>query len=480
MAEISHQTLSKHLSECSKSGFSTVYLIFGESYLCGKACQELIDALIAEAGQASRCVESAEHIDRLQVADLLEQLNTYSFFAAKQVVVLRNAMVFSGTANRGEPIKKIKKAYDESDMEKASDLLLRLLGQSHLTLEDMDPQVFAEKFRIDADAYDGLDWLDRVIGYCKKQELQVPSVADEASLLENAIKRGFPNNHHLILTAEAVDRRTSLYKEIKKNGTVIDCSVAKGGRKKDRETRQQLIYAQAKETLAASGKKMAPKAFEAMYDLIGFDLHAFSRGLEKLINYTGNRGTIELDDIRAVLTKSREEPIYELTGAVSDKNAVYALRLLSELLNSGYHYLQILMAITNQMRRLLLVKGFVASDYGHRWQGRMSYDQFKNIVMPMIQAYDRDLVEKLGAWSGKNGPGTGGERQKPSTEQIIARQPNNPYPVYQQFLKAENFSESDLTALLERLHRADVQLKTTGRKPEFVLEELILAICGSP
>ncbi len=479
MAEISHQKLSKHLSDYIKTTFPPVYLVFGESYLRAKACQALIDALIPDAGEQATCIESSEFIDRMQVTDLLERLNTYSFFSSKQVVVLRNAMVFSGTGSFQEPIKKIKKAYDNNDAEKAADLFLRLLGQSHLSLEDMDRHVFVEKFKVDDDAGDGLDWLNGIITYCKNNDLKVPQVSDEASLLLNAIKRGFPKNHYLILTAETVDKRTTLYKAIKNNGTVIDCSVSKGTRKKDREDQHHLIYAQAREILEAAGKKIAPKAFEEMYDLIGFDMHAFSRGLEKLINFVGTRGIIDVSDVRAVLTKSREEPIYELTGAISDKNGVYALRLLHELLDSGYHYLQILMAIANQVRRLLLVKDFINSDFGHRWRARMTYDQFKNVVMPMIQTYDKKLAEKIDIWAVSLGNPAGGQKQKPSTEQVIARQPNNPYPVYQQFLKADNFSENELIFVLNRLYQADVTLKTTGRKPEFVLEELILAICGS-
>lgn len=478
MTEIGHQALSKHLSECNKTRFPQVYLIFGESYLCRKACQAVIDALVPAGVQQSQCVESAEHIDRTQVADLLEQLNTYSFFSSTQVVVLRNVLVFSNSRNREEPIKKIKKAYDNNDMNKAADLFLRLLGQSHMALEDTGPQAIAEKFNIDAEAFDGLDWINGILRYCQRQALEVPRVSDDATLLLNAIKRGFPKHHYLILTADAADKRTGLYKAIKNDGTVIDCSVAKGVRKKDREAQQQVIYTQAKEILTAAGKKMPPKALEEMYRLIGFDMHAFSRSLEKLINYTGTRETIDVADIKTVLVKSREEPIYELTGAISDKKSVDALRLLSELLNSGYHYLQVLMAITNQVRRLLLIKGFADSEDGTRWRAGMSYDQFKNVVMPMIQLYDKKLAEKISTWTESSDKNDGRQKkQKPVTEQIIARQPNNPYPVYQQFRKADNFSQNELTAALNRLHAADVMLKTTGRVPEFVLQELIISIC---
>ena len=475
MAEIGHQALAKHLSDAKKSTFSPVYLIFGEPYLCQKVCQSLIDAIVPNPSEQAKCVEAAEHTDRTQLADLLEQLNTYSFFSATQIGVLRNAMIFASPKNREEAVKRIKKAYDNNDMEKAADLFLRLLGQSHMALEDAGPRAFAEKFNLDAAAYDGFDWLNSIIRFCRDQDLHVPAVADEAALILNAVKRGFPKHHHLILTTETADKRTSLYKTIASQGTAVDCTVAKGTRWKDREAQQQLVYSQAREILAAAGKQMAPRALDAMYELIGFDMHAFSRGLEKLINYSGDRETIEVADVQAVLTKSREEPIYELTGAISDKNTVAALRLLTELLNAGYHYLQVMMAITNQVRRLLLIKGFVNSEAGYRWQPRMSYDQFNNLVMPVIQSYDRELIDKISTWTNDGG----GQKKKPATEQVIARQPKNVYPVYQQFLKAAKFSESELIDAVRRLHQADVALKTTGRVPEFVLQEVIISICNN-
>ena len=482
MAEINQQSLSKHLEEAESAGFYPVYLIYGEPYLCRKACQNLLDAMIPDDKARAQSVTAVEHGEPGQVAEILEQLNTLSFFSSRQAAVLRNATVFTASKNRGDAFKKIKKAYDAGNTEKAAELFLRLLGQAHMALEDASPKTLAETFQLNAsggsEAAGDLDWLESLASYCINQGLSVPSAADDAALLEHAVKRGFPKGHHLILTAESVDKRTGLYKAVAAGGCVVDCSVSMSARKKDREMQQKIVFDQAREVLAASGKKMGSRAMETMYELIGFDLNAFTRGLEKLIAYTGERKVIEVEDIRAVLTKSREAPIYELTGAVADKNALAAMARLNELLNSGYHYLQILMALTNQLRRLLLVKGFINSPSGNCWQPGMPYNRFKDLVMPKIQEYDKNLQDMVGAWSEKEETGGGKQKKKAAIELVIARQPNNPYPVYQQFLKAANFSEAELKSAFFRLHEADVALKSTGRNPEFVLEEVMLGICG--
>ena len=48
---------------------------------------------------------------------------------------------------------------------------------------------------------------------------------------EEAIAKGFPDGHHLIITTSLVDRRRRLFQALKENGMVIDCSVPGGERK---------------------------------------------------------------------------------------------------------------------------------------------------------------------------------------------------------------------------------------------------------
>ena len=69
------------------------------------------------------------------------------------------------------------------------------------------------------------------------------------------------------------------------------------------------------------------------------------------------------------------------------------------------------------------------------------------------------------------------KKKKPATDLVIARNPNNAYPVYQTLRKADTYAKKALLMSLERLARADVQLKSTGQKPKTVLESAILFIC---
>jgi DNA polymerase-3 subunit delta len=118
----------------------------------------------------------------------------------------------------------------------------------------------------------------------------------------------------------------------------------------------------------------------------------------------------------------------------------------------------------------------------------MKFGQFKNRVMPSIQAFDRDLLKQLETWDNmiskdadkdNQGAMKKGEkkRSKTVTDLVIAKNPNNPYPVYQMLLKSEMFTTDELIATLESLSQSDLRLKSTGQKPRLILEKAILCIC---
>jgi len=173
-----------------------------------------------------------------------------------------------------------------------------------------------------------------------------------------------------------------------------------------------------------------------------------------------------------------------MTNAVAERDIRKALYFLEAMLSENIHPLQVLAAISNQMRRLIMAKGFLEGEWCRSWNSNMNYTQFRRDVMPEIQAYDRQILDRLGSWqdrllskSGKTPGGSKKKKAKPATDLIVAKNPNSAYPVYQTMLKADRYSREELLAALTCLARADVQLKTTGRKPKTVLESAVFSIC---
>jgi DNA polymerase-3 subunit delta len=489
MPEISYKELPSHLEDLRKGRkgdpFDPVYLIYGDEFLCKAAFEELLNAMLPSPSRGMN-FEPVDGIDE-DIHEVIERVNTYSLLPGTKVVAVLESRIFHSTGNAVGLIEKIKEASDRSDIKTAARCLVGVLGLLNLTYDDMRKAEGKKKLKIDGKSSDEGNWLDEVIAYCMDNNLSIPAGKDSAGVLNTAIEKGFPEGNHLVITAEDVDKRLRLFQTIAKKGMIVDCSVPKGDRHADKIAQEAVLSEKMKTILAQSQKTMERSAYEALYEMTGFDLRTFCNDLEKLVNYVGDRKKITGRDVEFVLRRTKKDPVYELTNAVSDRNAQSALFFLNSLMSAGVHPLQILAAITNQIRKLLLVKDFTESPYGSPWRPDFSYGHFKSHILPAIQSYDRVLLNQLDNWESmllekvdaddKNLKKRRSRKNQSATDLLIAKNPGNPYPIYQILLKSGMFTKDDLCAAMECLSDADSQLKSSGRNPKLVLEAAIFSIC---
>ena len=109
-------------------------------------------------------------------------------------------------------------------------------------------------------------------------------------------------------------------------------------------------------------------------------------------------------------------------------------------------------------------------------------------MLPAIQAHDKALMDQLEEWEnletiqpeadGKKAPPKGKrEKSRLNTDLLIAKNPNNLYPVFQNFKKSEHFTQKHLIRALGILADADMRLKSTSQNPKLVVEKTIIRIC---
>ena len=149
---------------------------------------------------------------------------------------------------------------------------------------------------------------------------------------------------------------------------------------------------------------------------------------------------------------------------------------------------QIIVAILNQMRKLLMIKEFLATPEGSGWFAACPFGQFKTAVLPAIVEHDQKLARRLGEWrealadsaDSRSGGARGGNQAvgKPGSDLYIAPQPKNPYPVYQLFRKSDRFRFEELRLAIGYLATADRQIKSGAEHKQLILEKLIWSICG--
>jgi DNA polymerase-3 subunit delta len=311
------------------------------------------------------------------------------------------------------------------------------------------------------------------------KETALSGQSEPIRALNEAIGKGFPPRHHLLITAGTkVPKNLKVYKTIREHGLIVDCHVPQSGRRADQLVQQSVLQQTLDRLLTQSGKRLAGGLFDKLCQLTGFDLRTFAQNVEKLIAYTGERQEITGPDIDHVLRSTRSDPLYVFTNAVADRNGGQALRHMNTLLRDKWHPLQILSALANQIRKLLVVKEFVRSEAGRIWSPGISFHQFRNQVLPAVQAHDRQVQEQIEQWHAAGKSEASGKDRHSAAEMRIAPNPKNPYPVYQTFVKSDRFTHRALIDALLQLNRADLALKSTSRDATIVLQSLVLQICS--
>ena len=161
----------------------------------------------------------------------------------------------------------------------------------------------------------------------------------------------------------------------------------------------------------------------------------------------GEAQQITLDDLNAVVGRTRQEALFELTQAIGEKNLDRALLIIGRLQENGIHSLAILATLRNYTRTLLLFRSLQAQEkYGIRTN--MPAKLFQQQCLPLLKQNERWKKELSG----------------------------HPFAVYMQFKTAADFSLAQLKSWLQLLLSAEMRLKGSPVEPETVLQHLILSM----
>lgn len=482
MSQINYKEFKTYLKNIQKNPFAPVYLIYGEELLCKTVFEKLLKVLIPK----SECGFNYEPFDgsSVDISEVIQRVNTFSLLSNAKITAIQDARVFDSKQDQSAIFEKTKQVYNNQNIAQAAKHFTRLLGILNLSFEDIDKTNRSKVLNIDSYQPNDDDWLDALCEYCANNNLSIKSSAkSDDKALQNAIEKGFPKGNHLIITSDSADKRRTLFKAINEYGMIIDCTVPKGERKADKIVQEAVLREKVKAILGRS-KTMDNDAYFAVCEMTGFDLRTFSNNIEKLVIYIGDRKNITIDDVKFVLKRTKKDPIYEFTNAISDKNTASALFFLKSLLNNEIYPLQILAAMTNQIRKLMLVRSFLESSSGKMWRPNTQYNYFRSSIMPAICEYDQRLLNKLQQWdaiisenNNANNKTTKSKKKKGySADLLIAKNPKNPYPVYQMLKKADKFTMSELFEAVKYLSKADLELKSTNQNPKLVLEKVIFDI----
>lgn len=175
----------------------------------------------------------------------------------------------------------------------------------------------------------------------------------------------------------------------------------------------------------ALGKTISTGAARRLVEIAGSRLRDVKGEIEKAFLYAGDKPSIDISDVEDACLDCREETIYGISEAIGAKDAKAAFKVYAKV-SSEEPYV-IVGAIARQLRILLKTKALI----------RKGVDP-------------RDLPSALGV---------------------------NPRFIDGYRRGSANFTERELRGAIERLHRADVSLKTGKAPLSVVIHRFILESC---
>ncbi|MEK6655740.1 MAG: DNA polymerase III subunit delta [Thermodesulfobacteriota bacterium] len=450
-------SLGTVLAELKRGKTFPCYLLCGdEEFRLRNALEKITQSLIPDAQdrELNLFVTDGEHED---VDSLCESLITPPLLPGRKVVVVRDTRLFQSKNVLMPLIGRIRERLDQDPGRAAADFMqfLRITGLQFDDLRDggwrkIDDETW-KRIVPDDDGQGRETWLPKAVEICvSRGAAQAEERPEENDRLERTLSGGMPEGNHLILTAEAVDRRKKLFKTVSAAGRVLSFSKVKGEARQ-----QQAVQEMAAEILAKRGKRLSSGAWSALGQKTGFSLRESLSAIEKLITYAGEKTQIEAADVEAVVGRTREDTVFELNGALVGRNLTLALRTLHELLDQGLHPLMIMTMITKEIRFLFQAKLLIASGRLGSFSPELDYGRFQKAVYPAVRKLAGD------------------------GEDSIALASQHPFVVYQALKNAGRFTRAELAGYLELLVRTDLALKTTGKDPRLLLERFLIAVCGS-
>ena len=447
--------MEKIFANLKKGIVAPCYLLYGEEeYLINENLQKILDLIISPADRDfGLFFLDGENADIDNINDLIL---TPSLLGGRKVVVVQNTTIFHSRENLADLIQKIRENIDEQSA-KAVKYFLTFLKISGFTLEDLQDagwkKITDEQWRKVVEGDSGEDrekWLPRIIDICVSLGHSAGSGVDKADKLGELFARGLPAGNCIIMTADTVDKRKKIFKIFSDAGVVHYF-----GEVKKEYARKEILQKEAQKLLDSCGKKMSPAAWSALGGKSGFDFRRSMSELEKLVSFVGKRSVVEKDDVEEVVGMTKEDSIFDLTTALSEKNQLAALAALRALLDQGTHHLIILSMIVREIRFLLQARILVDSGKLPKFKNNMDYGSFQNSIYPALSALNISTAKRDG---------------------FIFSQ--HPFVIFNALRNCSGFTSPRLIKFLDELLELDRSFKSSASSPQLLLEMFLIKACS--
>jgi DNA polymerase III delta subunit len=194
-------------------------------------------------------------------------------------------------------------------------------------------------------------------------------------------------------------------------------------------------------------KKMTDKAFRALVERIK-DESVLESELMKLVNYIGDKSSIDSKDIHAIIVEMHEDNLINLFESIAKLDNQEVLKIFENLLKNGVHILAVHSYLVRQIRLLLQAK-----DMEELYRANPDYGTF---------------VKTFGKWK---------ENLEIKTSEKKHYFPyQKPFYAHKLSKASRRISKQTLISFLNSLTMSDVRMKRGTRFDQFHMERDLLEV----
>jgi len=267
--------------------------------------------------------------------------------------------------------------------------------------------------------------------------------ASETEGLIELLTVGLPAGALLLATAQRVDQRSRVYKWFLAHARVENLGVAldKRGRLSEEELERFVG-----DRIAASGLPKPPASvFALICQRAGSDLGSMAQEVDKLCLACAAKGKIGANDVREHVRDQSEAWVFDLTGAISERQLGRAWALLERLLGQG----------EPPIRLVALLAGHVADLI----EAARALPGIPPAALRNAGAFARDYFPKFAP--------------------EVRNRFRSGFRAYYVFQGASAYRLDELRSLHSALVDADLTLKSSRIAPEHLLAQIVEQACGS-
>lgn len=168
-----------------------------------------------------------------------------------------------------------------------------------------------------------------------------------------------PAEHSILVlqtSQEKLDERKKLVKKLKKRGFVYAFPALK----------DQDLLRWIQHRADRMGVKIDAEAAELLVAMIGNSLRFLHNELEKMAFYVGEGGTIDLETVNKLSSRSLEQDIFALVDKAANVKLEEAFQILHDLLQAKEEPIKILQLFARQFRHMLQVKVLSSKGYSQK------------------------------------------------------------------------------------------------------------------